>query len=305
MASIGARDADTRSLVCLRSTFTITATSGARIAKRSVDEIAQLGYGSVDQRTRWGGLMAQLFPDVRKGDRLTGVNVPGLGARFYFNGDPIGEIADPDFARAFSGYGSIRTINHGAWGAELSSDPVERTRITAVREALALIGVIVTSIAPTLFSVTSGADVGLQRFALAFAPFAAICLALTWLAPVPPPPPRASGRLFARVARPLSDPMFRRLLAVFLANGIASAIPATLVLFYVADVLRDEARQGWFLALYFVSGAAGMPLWLRISAQHGKTLAWSIGMVVSIASFVWDRRMIGAWANAAAFHGRW
>ena len=77
--------------------------SGARIARRSVDEIAQLGYGSADERARWGRLMAQLFPDVRKGDRLTGVNVPGHGARFYFNGDPIGEIADLDFARAFFG----------------------------------------------------------------------------------------------------------------------------------------------------------------------------------------------------------
>jgi len=35
---------------------------------------------------------------------------------------------------------SLATINHSAWGAELSPDPVERTRITAVREGLALVG---------------------------------------------------------------------------------------------------------------------------------------------------------------------
>jgi len=33
---------------------------------------------------------------------------------------------------------SLATINHNAWGAELSSDPDERTRITATREGLAL-----------------------------------------------------------------------------------------------------------------------------------------------------------------------
>jgi hypothetical protein len=47
--------------------------------------------------------MQRLFPDVRKGDRLTGVNVPGRGAKFFHNGAAIGEIAEPGFARAFFG----------------------------------------------------------------------------------------------------------------------------------------------------------------------------------------------------------
>jgi hypothetical protein len=45
-------------------------------------------------------------------------------------------------------------------------------------------------------------------------------------------------------------------------NGIAAALPATLVLFYVADVLQAEAWSGAFLALYFVSGVAFLPLWV-------------------------------------------
>ena len=36
----------------------------------------------------------------------------------------------------------------------------------------------------------------------------------------------------------LADRAFRRLLLVFVANGIAAALPATLFLFFVADVLR-------------------------------------------------------------------
>ncbi len=77
--------------------------TGAQIVQRSVDEIVQLGYGSTAERARWARLMKQFFPDVRRGDRLTGVNVPGQGARFYFNGDPIGEIAELAFAQAFFG----------------------------------------------------------------------------------------------------------------------------------------------------------------------------------------------------------
>ena len=45
---------------------------------------------------------------------------------------------------------SLATISHNAWGAELSRDPVERTRITAMREGLALSGVVIASVAPAL-----------------------------------------------------------------------------------------------------------------------------------------------------------
>jgi Na+/melibiose symporter-like transporter len=182
---------------------------------------------------------------------------------------------------------SLATINHGAWGAELSHDPVERTRITAVREGLALCGVVIASIAPGLLGGEGGDDAGLPRFALAFAAFTALCLALLWRAPTAPRQAAPPGPLFAGMAKPLADPLFRPLLAVFLANGIASAIPATLVLFFVADVLQAESRQGMFLALYFVAGAAGMPLWIRLSAAIGKVRAWAIAMLAAIAAFVW------------------
>ena len=76
---------------------------GHGIAERSIDEIRKLGVGSPDEQSRWLEAMRRLFPDVSKGDRLTGVNVPGRGAKFFHNGAPIGEIADTQFARAFFG----------------------------------------------------------------------------------------------------------------------------------------------------------------------------------------------------------
>jgi GPH family glycoside/pentoside/hexuronide:cation symporter len=183
---------------------------------------------------------------------------------------------------------SVAMINHNAWGAELTTDPVGRTRITAIREGLALIGVVVASVAPALLGGAAGPDAGLAPFAIAFAVFTLACAAVTLRAPNAPRRAEASIEpLGTRVAAPLADPLFRRLLAVFLANGIASAIPATLVLFFVADVLQAESRQGLFLALYFVAGGVGMPLWVRLSAAWGKTRAWMAGMVAAIVAFVW------------------
>ena len=74
---------------------------GDKIAARSVEEIARLGYGNVERRLRWGDEMKRVFPDVKKGDSLTGLYVPGSPVRFFHNGKPLGDIADPGFAEAF------------------------------------------------------------------------------------------------------------------------------------------------------------------------------------------------------------
>ena len=183
---------------------------------------------------------------------------------------------------------SLATINHNAWGAELSTDPDERTRITAVREGLALVGVVLASVAPALMGGDGGEAAGLPRFAFAYALLLIVCAAITLTAaPAVERVPDGRRFMFADMAAPLRDPLFRRLLATFMANGIASAIPATLVLFYITDVLQAEARQGLFLALYFIAGAAGMPLWVKLSARIGKVHAWGMAMVVAIAAFVW------------------
>jgi Chalcone isomerase-like len=76
---------------------------GDRIATRSVEEMTKLGYGTAEQRARWGELLKNMLPDVDAGDFLTGVNVPQRGVRFYQNGKPIGAIEDREFAQAFFG----------------------------------------------------------------------------------------------------------------------------------------------------------------------------------------------------------
>jgi hypothetical protein len=75
--------------------------SGAKIAEASRDEISKLGIGTPAQHAAWLASMTRLFPDVAEGDRLTGIFMPGLGARFYFNGKLRGEISDVQFASAF------------------------------------------------------------------------------------------------------------------------------------------------------------------------------------------------------------
>ena len=47
--------------------------------------------------------MKQLFVDVHKGDRITGVQVPGVATRIFVNGRLRGEVRDAEFTRLFFG----------------------------------------------------------------------------------------------------------------------------------------------------------------------------------------------------------
>jgi hypothetical protein len=61
----------------------------------------RLGYGDEAALARWGEAMARVFPDVRRGDRLVGVYLPGRGADFYGEDRYLGTVAEEAFADAF------------------------------------------------------------------------------------------------------------------------------------------------------------------------------------------------------------
>ncbi|HEY0060542.1 MAG TPA: chalcone isomerase family protein [Telluria sp.] len=74
---------------------------GVKIAQASVDEMEKLGVGTSAQRSAWLARMKEIFPDVREGTHISGVFLPGAGARFYLDGKPLATVPDAEFARAF------------------------------------------------------------------------------------------------------------------------------------------------------------------------------------------------------------
>ena len=172
---------------------------------------------------------------------------------------------------------SALSILHQSWGAMLGGDEVRRSRIVAWREGLGLVGVLLAAVTP--------AALGMQAMTALFL----LALTAAWLAwrqaprPVASPLPRPVTSLWL----PFSRPGFRALLAVFMANGIASAMPATLLLFFVQDRLQAPPNQeALFLASFFLSAALSIPLWLRAVQRLGLARSWLLGMGLSMAVFV-------------------
>ena len=99
--------------------------------------------------------------------------------------------------------------------------------------------------------------------------------------------------------RPFKHASFRRLLAVFMFNGIASAVPATLVLFFIQDLLQAPASmEPLFLGSYFLAAALSIPMWLAIVKRLGLAASWLCGMFLAMAVFSWATQ-IGAGQTGA------
>lgn len=185
---------------------------------------------------------------------------------------------------------SVASVAHQTWGTRLGGNAAQRSRIAAWREGLALTGVLTAAVLPSV----AGLGATVAVFAL--------LLALGWWAWRAAVVPTARALTLGRLARahPLRQPAFRRLLAVFVVNGTASAIPATLVLFFVQDRLQaSAAMEPLFLSVYFLCAALSLPLWVRLVPRLGLERSWLAGMALAVAVFVWAATL-GA-GDATAF----
>jgi len=184
---------------------------------------------------------------------------------------------------------SVLSIVHQAWGARLGGDAAQRARIVSWREGLSLVGVLLASV----LSSTLGPAVTSAVLA------ASLALALSGLWQAPRTPAGVAPGQAPPMHLALADRSFRRLLAVYLVNGIASAIPATLVLFFIRDRLQAPSFEPLFLGSYFLAAALSMPLWLRAVSRFGLGRSWLAGMLLAIVTFAWAA-LLGS-GDVAAF----
>lgn len=177
---------------------------------------------------------------------------------------------------------SAASVAYQAWGAALAADSVQRTRLSAAREGFTLLGVLLAAAAPAWLATDLGA--GTARLSWILPPLLVLVLLLAFSRlrseGARPECPSVRGSLW----QPLADPAFARLLLIFLVNGIAAALPATLFLFFVADVLGAPAQGGLLLGLYFLAAALSLPLWVRVAERLGRVRAWwgSMGLAILV-----------------------
>ncbi len=100
--------------------------SRERIASASIEEMQRLRGDTVTpaQLAQWRQILDHCFVDVREGDQLTGVYLPGHGVRFYRGEQLLADVDDDAFARAF----------FAIWLDPRARDPGLRARLLGARD---------------------------------------------------------------------------------------------------------------------------------------------------------------------------
>lgn len=184
---------------------------------------------------------------------------------------------------------TLISLPYNAWGAELSGDYHQRTRIYGASQAFAIIGTVVGIVLPAAVQASGGS----RAEALA-AVFWLVALSLPvaglWLLRRVPDasaaPDATHWRDSLRLLR--ENAPFRRLVLAYLLNGIANGLPASLFLIFAEHFIgADERASGLLLLVYFGTGFLALPIWLLAAHRFSKHRVWCVAMLYTCAVFVW------------------
>lgn len=179
------------------------------------------------------------------------------------------------------------SLPYGAWGAELSPDYHQRSRITASREVYVLAGLLLAAFVPFLVESLGDTDTGsvLESLAVTIVILLPISVALVlWRVPEPRFTVSAKVSLRDGLRHMLRNGPFKRILALILLVTFGEAFRNALSLFFMSDVVGITNRGTAYL-YYFGTGLLAIPIWLVLGRRIGKHRAFAFAMLsVSLIS---------------------
>jgi Na+/melibiose symporter-like transporter len=236
-----------------------------------------IGYLSDHTKTRWGRRkpwMVASLPVLMLG--LYKVLIPDEGADLWYVFTWLMVL--------WLGW-TMLMIPYYAWGAELTTDYDDRTRVTGWRAAMGSVGSLISIIIPVVAIMWFGLDgiAGIMRLtaiaALILIPLAVI---VTVTAVEEKPNVRAPAiQVFDGLKVMLKNGCFRWLLIAFMISSLGLAVVMPLNAFYAISVLGASQNEIPILMFFAtIAGLLGIPFWVTVSRRYGKHRAW-------IGGFIW------------------
>ena len=173
----------------------------------------------------------------------------------------------------YLGYSAL-LVAHTAWGAVLSGEYHERSRIFGWWQAANVLGLFLILAVPPLAQKLAGSDdrtIGIH--AMGWTIIAALPLAVGWCLWRVPERPRIGGEhhRFADIIAVFKLPLLRRLLFADLLASLAPGMTGALFLFFFeAGRGYSAATASALLLFYFAAGLLAAPVWVRVSRRFSK-----------------------------------
>ncbi|MEO1377611.1 MAG: MFS transporter, partial [Cyanobacteria bacterium J06635_10] len=177
---------------------------------------------------------------------------------------------------------TLLTISHMSWGAELSSDYNERSRIQGWREFANIFGSLAVLILPTIIEQTSDGDSAMKVAAMGW--FTIVLLpisvaAAVWMVPEHPLPKQVQIGWRRATSIVLKNKLLIRLLAADLLNGMALGIISSMYIFFASHVMGLSQWVSLMLLIYIIACFLSVPAWIRLSYRFEKHRTFVIARV--------------------------
>lgn len=224
---------------------------------------------------------------------MAGLLMLTLGMGLIFYGPQLGVPIAVWFAVAMilatTGFSAV-VINLNMIGGFWHDDTNQRTRISGWREAFTLTGLLIASILPAALQNELPAQDSFRILFWTFSGILVLALILFsfFMRSIPSDHVLTKTQTDKKISfLPIIFGTDRHFFGVYFLSTLANAIPSVIVLFFIRDYLGAENLTGLFLLLYFITGAALMVVWIKLSQKIGKVQTWLFSMIVSVLTFIW------------------
>lgn len=167
-------------------------------------------------------------------------------------------------------------IAHLGWAGELQPTYHGRTHVLGAVQVASMIGQVLMLVMAGVVAQGLGGSNADAVHAMGWTLLLLLPLT-TWMAlqfvrePYRPPQPHLSLRDTLRTL--FQNKLALRVLLPDLLLGVAQGASGGLFLFYFQFILRFENEAQTLLAIYFIAGLAGVPIWWWLARQYGKHVA--------------------------------
>ena len=236
-----------------------------------------VGYLSDHTRTRWGRRkpwMVASLPLLMLG--IYKVLIPEAGADIVYLFTWLMVM--------WLGW-TMLMIPYYAWGAELTTDYDDRTRVTGWRAAMGSVGSLLSITLPVAAIMWFGLNgiAGIMRLtAIASLILIPIAILITVTRVKEKPNVQAPAlQVFDGLKVMLKNGCFRWLVIAFMISSLGLAVLMPLNAFYAISVL-GAAQNEIPILMFFgtIAGLAGIPFWVAVSKRYGKHRAWIGGFAM-------------------------